>query len=102
MRDKIDRIKEALTLWAYLETKDMDERNTPEEVKQRRKYHLKVFNDFADISRNLWNGQTDIAPEWAYHKVWDHIFDTSVGESKGGEQPKKANMEGVNAKKGRK
>ena len=37
---------------------------------------LKVLNDFAEI--------------------------TSVIESKGGEQPKRANLEGVNAKKGRK
>ena len=76
MRDKIDRIKEALLWWAYLETKDMDERKIPKEVKQRRKYHLRVLNDFAEI--------------------------TSVIESKGGEQPKRANLEGVNAKKERK
>ena len=76
MRDKIDRVKEALLWWAYLETKDLDERKIPSEVKQRRKYNLKVLNDFAEI--------------------------TSVIESKGGEQPKRANMEGVNAKKERK
>ena len=76
MRDKIDRIKEALLWWAYLETKDLDERTSPKDVKQRRKYHLKVLNDFAEI--------------------------TSVIESKGGEQPKRANLEGVNAKKERK
>ena len=41
MRDKIDRIKEALLWWAYLETKDMDERKIPKEVKQR---YLKIAN----------------------------------------------------------
>ena len=92
---EIDGIKEALTLWAYLETKDMDERTTPEEIKQRRKYHLKVFNDFNEITKNLWIGQTDVAPEWLN-------YGTSASESKGGEEPKRANLEGVNAEKGRK
>tara|TARA_R100001443_G_scaffold33680_4_gene47586 strand:+ start:15962 stop:16255 length:294 start_codon:yes stop_codon:yes gene_type:complete len=94
-KDKIGGIKEALTLWAYLETKDMDERHTPEEIKQRRKYHLKVFNDFNEITKNLWIGQTDVAPEW-------QNYVTSVSESEGGEQPKRAEVEGVNAEKGRK
>ena len=101
-REEIERIKEALTLWAYLESKDIDERKAPEEVKQRRKYHLKVFNDFNKIIQSLWNGQTDIHPEWEYYKVWNHIFDTSVSESKGGEDPKKAKVKGVNAPKKRK
>ena len=102
MRDKIDRVQEALTRWAYLELKDMDERNAPEEVKQRRKYHLKVFNEFNEIIKCVWNGETDMHPEWVNYKVWDHIFGTSVSESKGGEDAKKAKVKGGNAPKRRK
>ena len=103
---KIDSIKEALTRWAYLELKDMDERTTPEEIKNRRKYHLQVFNDFTDIVNAMWNGETDIHPEWLYFnvnkRVWKHKFGTSVGESKGGEHPKRAKVKGVKPQKGRK
>ena len=94
-REEISRIKEALTLWAYLESKDIDERTAPEEIKQRRIYHLQVFNDFNKIIKSLWSGQTDIHPEWSNYA-------TFLGESKGGEDTKKAKVKGVNAPKRRK
>jgi hypothetical protein len=94
-REEIARIKEALTLWAYLESKDIDESKAPEEIKQRRKYHLQVFNDFNKIIKSLWIGQTDIHPEWANYA-------TSVDESNRGEDPKRAKVRGVNDEKGRK
>ena len=95
MKAEIDRVKEALTLWAYLESKDIDQRSASEEIKQRRKYHLQVFNDFNKIIKSLWNGQTDIHPEWANYATFS-------GESNGGEDPKKAKVRGVNDEKGRK
>ena len=95
MKAEIDRVQEALTLWAYLESKDIDERKAPDEIKQRRRYHLQVFNDFNKIIKSLWNGQTDIHPEWANYA-------TSVGESNRGEDPKRAKVRGVNDEKGRK
>ena len=94
-KEEIARIKEALTLWAYLESKDIDERTAPEEIKQRRIYHLQVFNDFNKIIKSLWDGQTDIHTEWSNYA-------TFFGESKGGEDPKKAEVKGVNAPKRRK
>ena len=94
-REEISRIKEALTLWAYLESKDIDERTAPEEIKQRRIYHLQVFNDFNKIIKSLWSGQTDIHPEWSNYA-------TFLGESKGGEDTKKAKVKGRNTPKRRK
>ena len=94
-KQEIARIKEALTLWAYLESKDIDERTAPEEIKQRRIYHLQVFNDFNKITKSLWNGQTDVHPEWSN-------YTTFLGESNGGEDQKRAKVRGVNDEKGRK
>ena len=163
LQDKIDRIKEALTLWASLDLKNLDEDYGKESEKvpielgrKRRAYHLQVLNDFNDVIRDLeepkhfcWHcghelkwggdqdtdpeieqfayvtnlhcpqclsevlvhfpdpkfhqGMTDISPEWQQfiqEKADDYV--TSVSESKGGEEPKRAEVEGVNAEKGRK
>jgi len=100
IKDKIERIKEALTLWASLDLKNLDEEygkeseRVPLELgRKRRAYHLKVLNDFEYIIQHL--GMTDMSPEW-------QNYVTSASESKGGEEPKRAEVEGVNAEKGRK